>query len=62
MFLSHLHEIWWTHKFGSPPPVPYVFSLAEHTHKIEPPELLFKHKKPLTAAAQIAVKATLAET
>ena len=43
MFLSHLHEVWWTHQFGSPPPVPYVFSLAEHTHKIEPPELLLRH-------------------
>ena len=58
MFLSHLHEIWWTHRFGSPPPVPYVFSLAEHTHKVEPPELLFKHINPL----KVAQRASLAKT
>jgi hypothetical protein len=55
MFLSHLHEVWWTHRFGSPPPVPYVFSLAEHTHKIEPPELLFKHINPLTVAKRASL-------
>ena len=60
MFLSHLHEVWWTHKFGSPPPVPYVFSLAEHTHKIEPPELLFKHVNFFRV--RVAQRASLAKT
>jgi hypothetical protein len=55
MFLSHLHEVWWTHQFGTPPPVPYVFSLADHTHKIEPPELLFKHINPLTVAKRASL-------
>ena len=37
LFLSHLHEVWWTYEFGSAPPAPYVMSLEKHTHKIEPP-------------------------
>jgi hypothetical protein len=36
MFLSHLHEVWYEHEFGSPPPAPYAMAHAGHAHKIEP--------------------------
>jgi hypothetical protein len=36
MFLSHLHEVWHEHEFGSPPPAPYAMAHAGHVHKIEP--------------------------
>ena len=36
LFLSHLHEVWYTHEIGTPP-APYVMAHAGHVHKIDPP-------------------------
>ncbi len=37
LFLSHLHEIWFTREFGRAPPNPYPLGILGHAHKIEPP-------------------------
>jgi hypothetical protein len=38
LFLSHLHEKWWTHATGEPPAKPYVISIMGHGHYLPPPE------------------------
>jgi hypothetical protein len=40
LFLSHMHEVWYEFEVGTKPVAPYVFSLANHTHKIEPPPMV----------------------
>lgn len=37
MFLSHLHEIWFTDEYGVAPPKPYAIVHLGHAHYIEPP-------------------------
>lgn len=37
LFLSHLHEVWYTHHFGVAPPNPYPIAILGHAHKIDPP-------------------------
>jgi len=36
MFLSHLHEIWYEMETGEKAPVPYIFTFANHTHRLDP--------------------------
>jgi len=36
LFLSHLHEVWYIHAFGTKPPAPYPIAILGHAHKIEP--------------------------
>lgn len=35
LFLSHLHEVWYTHHFKKAPPLPYPIAFMGHAHKIE---------------------------
>lgn len=37
LFLSHLHEVWYTEHFGKPPPLPYPIAILGHAH-IRPPQ------------------------
>ena len=37
MFISHLHEAWYTHHYQRPAPAPYVFAHAGHVHKMDVP-------------------------
>lgn len=37
LFLSHLHEVWYTREFGEGPPNPYPLGILGHAHKIAPP-------------------------
>ena len=37
LFLSHLHEVWFKHEYGTNPPNPFVLEHEGHAHKIEPP-------------------------
>lgn len=37
LFLSHLHEVWYTREFGEAPPNPYPIAILGHAHKINPP-------------------------
>lgn len=51
LFLSHVHHAMYEDYFGSPPPVPYVFSHCEgdHRHYISPPNWPWsKGGRPLT--------------
>src|SRR4029434_5504960 len=36
LFLSHMHEVWYTKHFNCPPPLPYPLAHLGHAHKIEP--------------------------
>lgn len=42
IFLSHLHEVWWKHEFGSDPvkpyPLPYAIAHLGHVDLIPPPD------------------------
>ena len=37
LFLSHLHEVWYTAHFGKAPPLPYPIAILGHAH-IRPPQ------------------------
>lgn len=37
LFLAHLHEVWYQHHYGTPPPLPYPIAHLGHAHKIDPP-------------------------
>jgi hypothetical protein len=37
LFLAHLHHVMYEHKFGTPPPKPYIIAIGNHTHYIGPP-------------------------
>ena len=37
LFLSHLHEIWFTAHFGKAPPLPYPIAILGHAHIAPPP-------------------------
>lgn len=36
LFLSHLHEVWYTEHFKQPPPLPYPIAILGHAHIIPP--------------------------
>jgi hypothetical protein len=38
IFLSHLHEVWYTAVFNERPPKPYAISILGHAHYIPPPK------------------------
>lgn len=38
IFLSHLHEVWHWHEFGTAPPVPFVIEHLGHIHRVDPPQ------------------------
>lgn len=42
LFLSHLHEVWWKHEYGSDPakpcPLPYAIAHLGHVDLIPPPD------------------------
>lgn len=37
LFLSHLHHVMYETHYGTPPPMPYIFTRPEHTHYLAPP-------------------------
>jgi len=37
LFLAHLHEVWFTHHYGRPPPAPYPIAHGGHAHVIAVP-------------------------
>ena len=37
LFLAHLHEVWYEHKFGEKPAAPYAIDILKHAHKIDVP-------------------------
>jgi hypothetical protein len=37
LFISHLHEVWFTIHFGEQPPKPYILTQEGHVHYIPPP-------------------------
>lgn len=38
LFLSHLHEVWYTAHFGKAPPLPYPVAILGHAHITPPPQ------------------------
>ena len=39
LFLSHLHECWWTDTYGEAPPKPFSIAIQGHAHYIAPPQV-----------------------
>ena len=39
MFLSHLQQRWWEHKYHEAPPKPFAIAQRGHAHVIEPPQI-----------------------
>ena len=37
IFLSHLHQVWFEHEYGTKPPAPYAIAHLGHAHLMEPP-------------------------
>lgn len=37
LFLSHLHHVMYEHRFGTPPPKPYIIEHGGHVHFLAPP-------------------------
>jgi hypothetical protein len=52
LFLSHLHQVWYTHEFGCPPPKPYAVAHLGHAHFVSPPGPQVPPKASLSIAAE----------
>jgi len=48
IFISHLHHTMYLDYYGTPPPIPYIFTKSTHRHFIEPPSFGGFEGRPLT--------------